>query len=80
MAFLVYLLRDPIDLVPHSLFPFGDLNVVVLRIEATAPASRPLHSAEVLQSGNVVPFKAGEKLTYQELFDVISRAGKVITL
>ena len=80
MAFLVYLLRGPIDSLPHSLFPLDDLNVVVLRLNVTTRVAVPLYSAEVLQSGDVVPFTAGEKLTYKELFDVISSAGKVITL
>ena len=80
MAFLVYLLRGPIDSLPHSLFPLDDLGFMVLRLNVTPRAAVPLYSAEVLQSGDVVPFRAGEKLTYKELFDVISRAGKVITL
>ncbi|MGQ0694873.1 MAG: hypothetical protein ACT4OL_04775 [Nitrospiraceae bacterium] len=80
MAFLVYLVRSPTDSLPHSLFPPDDLNVVVLRIEVTASTAVPLRSVEVLQPGDVLPFKEGEKLTYKQLFDVISRAGKVITL
>ena len=80
MAFLVYLLRGPIDLLPHSLFALDDPNVVVLRIEARAPSSVPSGSVEVVQSGNLLASKAGEKLTYKEVFDVLSRAGKVITL
>lgn len=80
MAFLVYLLRGPTDSLPRSLFPSDDLNVVVLRFQVTDPTAVPLRSAEVLRSGDVSRFKEGEMLTYKQVLDVISRAGKVITL
>jgi hypothetical protein len=80
MAFLVYLLRAPIEVFPQSVIPPTDLNVLVLRIRTAAPASVPLCAAEVLRSGNGSSLKAGERLTYEQLFDVLNRAGKVIIL
>ena len=80
MSFLLYLLRSPAYVVPRALFPPSDMNVVVLRVEDTTTAPIASQPAEVLQSGDGLPFKGGDRLTYKELFDVISGAEKVITL
>ena len=80
MPFPLYLLRGPVYSPLHALLPPDDPNVVVLRIEKASHTATPLDSVEVLRAGAVIPFKEGEKLTHKQLFDVISRAGKVIVL
>ena len=80
MSSLVYLLRTPIQTVSHSLSPPDDPNVVVLRVQDTVTMGVPFEPAEILRPGNLFPLKQGERLTYKQLLDVISAAGKVITL
>jgi hypothetical protein len=76
----MYILRSPAHTISQSLYLPDNPNVVVLGINSTVRTVVPLQPAEVLQPGKTLHFKIGEKLTYEQLFDVIIEEEKVITL
>lgn len=80
MSSLVYILRGPAHTMAPALYFSDNPSVMTLGIEGAVNTVVPSQPAEVLQSGDVLHFKAGKTLAYKQLLDVIIEAGKVITL
>lgn len=80
MSSLAYVIRCPAHMMPPALYLSDEPGVVTLGIEGAVTTVRPSQPAELLQSGDTLRFKPGERLTYKQLLDVIIEAGKVITL
>ncbi len=80
MRSLVYLVRNPVQTMPHSLFPPHDPSVMVFWIRKAIGTDSSSQTIEVLGSGSMFNLKTGQRLTYRQLLDVIIQAGKVITL
>jgi hypothetical protein len=80
MTSLVYMLRSPMSTISRSLFLCNDPAITVLGIEGALTSVSQSQPTEVLQSGGVLPFRRGERLTYRQLLDVLITSGKVVTL
>ena len=80
MHSLIYLIRNPVQTIPRSLFSPHDPSAVVLGIEQVIGKDSATHPMKVLCSGSMLNLQIGQRLTYSQLLDVIIQAGKVITL
>jgi hypothetical protein len=80
MTSLVYMLRSPARTISHALFLHDNPNIAFLGVEGALTSGSQSQPAEVLQSGSILPFKTGERLTYRQLLDVLITSGKVVTL
>ena len=80
MRSLVYLIRNSVQTMPHSLFPSHDPSVMVFGIKKVIGTDSSSQTIEVLGSGSMFNLKTGQRFTYRQLLDVIIQAGKVITL
>lgn len=81
MAALLYLLREPIQRIPHALYRADTSDKpIVIGIEQAVQSESPARFAEVISPGNNHSFTTGQALTYGELLQLVIDAGKVITL
>lgn len=79
MSSVVYLLRSPAEKISPSLYTDADDEAVVIRLDVTdgQSATQP---AQIVKSGTMTSYAAGQSLTSGELLEVLIDAQKIITL